>query len=367
MTIPSAETMPDGEKAVEDQSTATEERDPAGGKVQLQPDSTSFDRRQGIGSSEAAAVLGLDPFSSPFDVWLEKRGGGPPRVEREEMEWGKELQESIGRVYARRTGRELIYLFDKPFVNADRPWQYASPDAVCLAENLIVEVKNVGAQGRKRWGDTGTDDVPEHFFVQAQYQLSTLGADHIDLAVLFGGNRLLVYSIEPDPALQEIILTRVERFWLKHVVADVPPRMQATERAKAFIAARFPRQLSGMRAADPFERELVISYHELRRLTETFKEHQEKVALQLKAAIGNAEGLLLFDLPHVTWKKTKDQTKINWESVARGLKSLISKDDWETLVGLHTSTKPGYRRLLVPKPVGDDNEEETNGRPEIES
>jgi len=31
-------------------------------------------RRQGIGGSDAAAILGMNPWKSPMDVWLEKTG-----------------------------------------------------------------------------------------------------------------------------------------------------------------------------------------------------------------------------------------------------------------------------------------------------
>lgn len=365
-TTPSIEGT-EKEQAARDQLAATEERDRAGGAGQLRANSTTpFDRRQGIGSSDAPAILGLDPYRSAFDVWVEKRGDAPPQVEREVMEWGKRLQEPIARAYAEKTKRDLVYLFDQPLLNRERPWQFASPDALCPEEWIVVEVKNVGAQGRKRWGEEGSDEVPEHFYVQGQYQLSTLGYGRIEMPVLFGGNKLVVYAFDEDPALQEIILSRVEHFWLKNVQADIPPRISGTERTRQWLAARYPRHLSGMRVAEPEERTLVLSYHRLREIADTVGAHLEDVAAKLKAQIGDAEGLLLFDLPAVTWRRTKDSKKINWESIARGLKSQVSVEDWDTLLSIHTTMKPGYRRLLVPKPVED--EEETNGRPpEIES
>ena len=50
-------------------------------------------RRQGIGGSDAAAILGLNPWKTPMDVWLEKTGEFTrDDEENEQMYWGTVLE-----------------------------------------------------------------------------------------------------------------------------------------------------------------------------------------------------------------------------------------------------------------------------------
>jgi hypothetical protein len=68
---------------------------------------------------------------------------------------------------------------------------------------------------------------------------------------------------------------------------------------------------------------------------------------EIKLAIGDTEGIAGPGFK-VTWKKNRDSTKTNWEAVARGLKSLVTETQWETIVGIQTSAREGAR-VFLPK------------------
>jgi putative phage-type endonuclease len=67
------------------------------------------ERRRGIGSSDAAAILGVNPYKSAYAVWAEKTGLVGPDWEppSEAALWGNLLEPLIAEQYALRTGRQL--------------------------------------------------------------------------------------------------------------------------------------------------------------------------------------------------------------------------------------------------------------------
>src|SRR5690606_13030659 len=67
-------------------------------------------RKGGIGSSDAAAAVGLHPYKSQLQLWMEKTGrdaGLPvvdPNDDQSPMYWGTLLEPIVAAHYTRRTG-----------------------------------------------------------------------------------------------------------------------------------------------------------------------------------------------------------------------------------------------------------------------
>ena len=137
-------------------------------------------RRKTVSASEVAAVLGISPYTSPFDLWWAKRLGDV-NPETPAMRRGKRLepliledfQEEHPEFYLDRAGL---------YVNAERPWQACTPDALAYetagwAEGrdpvAVVEAKTAGS--RDGWGTEGTDEIPAHYRAQVLWQMDTLG------------------------------------------------------------------------------------------------------------------------------------------------------------------------------------------------
>lgn len=70
-------------------------------------------RRQGIGSSDAAAAVGLNPYKSQLELWLEKTGrdGLLPKTDPLDEEspayWGNILEPIVAAHYTRRSGNRV--------------------------------------------------------------------------------------------------------------------------------------------------------------------------------------------------------------------------------------------------------------------
>ena len=49
-------------------------------------------RRRSVGGSDAAAIVGLNGWASPYSVWAEKTGRLPPKEDNEAMRQGRDLE-----------------------------------------------------------------------------------------------------------------------------------------------------------------------------------------------------------------------------------------------------------------------------------
>lgn len=119
-------------------------------------------RREGIGASDIAQIVGVSPYGSAFKVWADKTGRVPLDERGSElMRWGQRLEGSIRDEWAERTGLHVAY--PGTLVRADEyPWVMATvdgvafesePDATTTSEDWLsalglVEIKYDTRMGR---------------------------------------------------------------------------------------------------------------------------------------------------------------------------------------------------------------------------
>ena len=73
-------------------------------------------RRHGIGGSDAAVIMGVSPWKSLMDLWLEKTGQYVEDIDSESMYWGRVLEDVIAKEFAIRnnTAENTIQHLDYP-------------------------------------------------------------------------------------------------------------------------------------------------------------------------------------------------------------------------------------------------------------
>ena len=216
----------------------------------------------------------------------------------------------------------------------------ATPDALCSnGDTWGLEAKSAGQRTSHRWGEAGTDEVPQEYLFQCAWCMATVERPFWDLAVLLGGNDYREYRIARDTEFERQLIELATRFWTDHVEAGVPPPPDASESAKALLARLYPTSsdvlLSSTVDVDAWADRLRTSKKALSVAAEEVLEAEN----YLKAFIGDAAGV---EGPWgvITWKKTKDQRRTAWKAVATDLGATPE------LIALHTVEKQGSRRFL---------------------
>ena len=299
-------------------------------------------RKTGIGSSDAAAAVGLNPYKSQLELWMEKTGRdellpkADPRDEESPMYWGSLLEAIVAAHYTKRTGyrvRRINAVLQHP--DANKAWMLANIDREILGnpEASILECKTAGINGARLW----KDGVPEYVELQVQHQLAVTGKEAADVAVLVGGQELRIHRIERDEGLIARLVELEARFW-NYVVMDTAPPADGSDSSAEALQCLYP-QDKGSVADFRQDARLSAGYADLLVIRQLISDQQDREA-ELKQGLQQAMGdasKALFETGEVTWKKAKDSTGID-------LKKLMA--DYPELVGQYAIVKPGSRRFL---------------------
>lgn len=174
-------------------------------------------RAQYRNASETAAVMGVSPWQTPYELWLVKTGR-KVTVETEAMRHGTATEPAARAVFELESG-----LIMQPLVMFDGEYS-ASLDGITLAGDTIVEIKcPYRGQTSELWQTVHTGSVPAHYMLQVQHQLMVSKAKIAYLWV-YDGQQGIGMSIEPDEVAYAQIKTAWEAFQ-PYLDNDTPPPM----------------------------------------------------------------------------------------------------------------------------------------------
>jgi putative phage-type endonuclease len=301
-------------------------------------------RKGGIGSSDAAAAVGLNPYQSQLELWLEKTGRAPVAPpgdggadDLSPMYWGSLLEPIVAAHYTRRTGHKVRRI-NAVLQHPEHPWMLANIDREVLGapDVQLLECKTAGIQGAWLW----RDGVPEYVQLQVQHQLAVTGKQAADVAVLLGGQELQIFRIERDEELIVQLITLEREFW-GYVERDQEPPADGSESADRALRVLYPRD-SG--ATLNFQDDLVMGavFSDLLAVREVLATNTALEA-QLKQTIQQRMGeasRAVFDGGEVSFKRSKDGSAVDTARLAK---------EQPEIARAYTVTKPGTRRFLVHK------------------
>jgi len=302
-------------------------------------------RAQGLGGTDAAAIVGLSPWRKPIDVFASKTGQVSFGTEiTEAMHFGNLLEPVIRQEYSRRaqipilSGADIAALFPQrstavdgqTIVSAeDRPWMLGTPDGIARSGERGLEIKNVGYRGAE-WGPSGSDEIPDHYAIQVQWYMAVTGIPVWDVAPLFSGNRLETFRVERNDALIRELIEACEQFWHDHVLKGVPPPVDESASYGRYLAQKFSLANGEILPATEEITTWALSLREAQNEIATAEKKAQLAKNYLGEMLGAAvktEG----EFGSVRWIRSKESSRTDWEAVA---KTLGAPDD---LVAAHTS------------------------------
>lgn len=287
-------------------------------------------RRKAIGGTDVSAILGMNPWRSAHDVWLEKLGLAETKLANPEAaEWGKILEDPISQKYARETGYRIYFPKPRFIRHPDRSWMGGSPDRLVVGQKRGVDVKTARLADAFKWGDPGTDEVPDAYLIQCHWYLALLDYDIWDIAALLGGQDFRIYEIQRDREFEDMLVRRAEQFWNQYIVARVPPPIDYSVGAERMLQALYPRHGEELLVADAEDERLVSALRVARHNIVAAKQHGDELENRLKERIGEHAGLMGQGW-RATWKTPQDKPKtgldivnarkeIDWEAVFHAL------------------------------------------------
>lgn len=240
-------------------------------------------RKNYVGSSDVAAILGLSPWATTFDVWLSKTSKlDEVKHTSEAMEDGNLLES----VVLRWASKELGAIEKRPAMLEAKYQELpivSHPDGIVKSDGTPVEVKTAGMRGalQGNWGEAGTDEIPEQYLVQATVHMICMKSELCHVPAWVGHRGRIMYRVNRNPDLVSLILERVDAFW-KLVKSDTPPEGWPT-----YEVARMIRRQEGKRIALPASP--VATWRELEAKAKEAKDAADQAKAAVLAIMGDAQ------------------------------------------------------------------------------
>lgn len=298
-------------------------------------------RKHGIGSSDAAAAVGLNPYKSQLELWMEKTGKDAdlpkpdPHDTTAPVYWGTLLEPIVAASYTQQTGRRVRKV-NAVLQHPDKPWMLANIDreVVGSPDVQILECKTAGEFGARLW----KEGVPEYIQLQVQHQLAVTGKHAADVAVLLCGQQLQVHRIQRDEALITKLMALQERFW-QYVTSDTPPPVDGSDSAATALQYLYPHDTGEQLdfSQDSQMSALFTDLEEARFQADKYNKLEEQYKQKIQQAMGDASKAT-FETGSVTWKRSKDSTLLDTKRL------LVAQPE---LLAQYSLTRSGSRRFLV--------------------
>jgi putative phage-type endonuclease len=315
-----------------------------------------MDRTKGIGGTDIAAIIGLNPWKSAIDVYMEKLGLTEPQEDNEAMWWGREMEPVLQKRYIKETRLDVFRPI--PLIHPDYPWYIGSPDAVYSGCPTIstpytkyeggVDYKTTGYSHLSDWGEPGTDEVPPYYHTQAMWYMGLTGANWWDIACLFMGARreFKIYRVNRDDDLIAMLIEKGKDFWENNILSEVPPTVDASPGWKKFFNTKWPKEEEDIVELIPDNddiHKLIAGYRSTKTALADFQKMADESENEIKMIIGKHAGLK-GQFGKITWKKSKDRVVTDWEKAFNDIWSGhfgdINKADY---LKQFTVIKPGPR------------------------
>ena len=295
-------------------------------------------RQSGIGSSEVATIVGLNPWETPYQLWRRKLGIDPPKQETFAMKAGHYLEDAVVQFWHDETGQDIIKrsAVDWIIVNADKPYMRVSPDRTYWLAGMPHSNDNKGIlECKTTQMSIDPDDIPKHWFCQVQYQLGVAELEQGSLAWLCSGREFGYKNLSLVPDFYGWLVEEVERFWTDNIQGKQEPTAANVQD----VLLKYNRHTDGKIVE--VNDEIFAAYKSLKELKDELSSIEERKAEledKIKLGFGDAEAISYGGQTIATWKAPKPSSKFDAKAFTAAHPDLAKE---------YTVTTQGARRFLL--------------------
>lgn len=181
-----------------------------------------LERRNYLGGSDCAGVLGLSRWNTPLQIWAEKTGAVEPTdiSQKLAIKMGDRLEDIVADLFTEATGKKVVRKNDTIF-HKEYPFLGANIDRRIVGEDALLECKTTSAWKAKEWDG---EEIPIEYIMQCNHYLAVTGMKTAYIAVLIGGNQDFVWKrIDRDENIINQITAKEASFWFNFVVPKIQP------------------------------------------------------------------------------------------------------------------------------------------------
>lgn len=186
-----------------------------------------------IGSSDIPSILGVNKYTTPYELWLIKMGLKENK-DNKFMFAGRHLEQAVANMFKEMSGHNIIEGSEKYIVYYDdeKPFLSASPDREIKLNYFTDEypeskysTEDIGILECKTTQENITD-IPDYWYFQVQYQLAITGHKFAFIAYLIKGVDFSYKFIERNEEVISFVKNAATEFYEKYIVTQTPPPIE---------------------------------------------------------------------------------------------------------------------------------------------
>ncbi len=306
-------------------------------------------RSNGIGGSDIASILGLNPYKCATEVFYEKIGLHESRETNMAMFMGNYFEDSVANLwkYWEEVPQSILFNHSKKrkvrdcqrvnayIHNPKYPQLMASIDRRIVGKQKgILECKTISGYASKKW-ETG---IPPMYVCQLQQYLLVTELDYGEMAILKDGRDFQVYPFVADKEIQERIIQASKQFWtkvtaakpiarqllreyereirneqkitgLENMLRKLEPKADGNPAYEQFMKARY-KEPTGVREGTEDELEAALQYKKIIEREKQLEAQKQLKKNELISILENTEQLDFGDKGKVTFKVNKKGSKV---------------------------------------------------------
>lgn len=155
-------------------------------KMEVLKDKEEWKKNRGkyIGGSDVACVVGLNPYKTSQELWLEKTGRkqSPDLKGNKLVEYGTNAEEYLRNLFALDYPQMTVFYQDNnSWSNTDYPFGRASLDGWMKDENGrlgILEIKTCTIKSKTQ-KESWNERIPDNYFCQVLFYMAMVDADFV--------------------------------------------------------------------------------------------------------------------------------------------------------------------------------------------
>lgn len=348
-------------------------------------------RKLGYGGSDVGAIVGVNPWKGPTDVYLDKIGAAPPFEGNQRTRNGHRFEAPARSWYVEEERPGTVVRQVGTIAHPTVPWWFVTPDGAVYESEAAalrgdepirgLEIKTHTVHLRHLYGEPGSDQVPAWEHLQCVWGMGGTGLPEWDLVALLDGE-FTRYTIPRDLETEEMLHEAVQHFHHEYVLKKRPPAPDGTESYGAQLLRQHPsHKWDTIVPADDDVVRAALELRDMRRELEISCIRAAELEQIVKTAIGDNAGVSWHDddgtANKITWKRIADSIGMDWQGLAEEalmrlellasqvaaspiggadtvLGELIAQFEIPTMRQRHDGKviKRGSRRFVVPKGWG---------------
>lgn len=272
----------------------------------------AMERSKFLGGSDAAAIMGLSPWATPVDLWMQKTGRKPREevtpVRQRIFDRGHKLEPFIrdmviDKLRERGHSVELVACNER-YTDPEFPFLSCEIDFEVLldGEHINCDAKSVTGFARKKWGDEDSEDVPIEYAVQFMHGLMITGRRRCLVAALRSFDDVDIFWTLRDDETIAGMRPKLVEFWVDHVISDTAPDTWKF----SDITALFPHDNGLAVEATQDIADKVAQLAEIKARLKEYEEAEEALKFEIADYISPHSRLAFGGRDLMTWKGQSD-------------------------------------------------------------